>query len=201
MSIIKARSVTAFLHAQSSAVAMLAVACLCAFSAWQWGAVTPDRADVGVCLPSANLWIPFGEASAIANIAANAAVAILIIYINRAFNILRSLTALVATMFLAMQIAVPSELARFNDGTVLAIVMLVCSMLLFSVFDNPEGQRRVFLVFCIIGAVAFRERHICFCSGAAVGLRPDEGLVVAGFPCSASRTYHPGLDNIRLRNR
>ncbi len=40
-----------------------------------------------------------------------------------------------------------------------------------------------------------------FCSGAAVGLRPDEGLVVAGFPCSASRTYHPGLDNIRLRNR
>ncbi len=182
MSIIKARSVTAFLHAQSSAVAMLAVACLCALSAWQWGTVTPDRADVGVCLPSANLWIPFGEASAIANIAANAAVAILIIYINRAFNILRSLTALVATMFLAMQIAVPSELARFNDGTVLAIVMLVCSMLLFSVFDNPEGQRRVFLVFCIIGAVAFsRAAYLFFVPVLLLGCAQMRVLSLRGF--------------------
>lgn len=142
---------------------MLLVVCLCALAAWQWGVVVPDTEDAGVGFPSANMWIPFGPASAIASIAANAAVAVLIIYINRTFNILRSLTALVATTFLAMQTAVPSELACFNDGTVLAIVMLACSMLLFSVYSNPDGQRRIFLVFCLIGAAAFsRAAYLLF---------------------------------------
>ncbi|MDE5940738.1 MAG: hypothetical protein K2H14_01370 [Muribaculaceae bacterium] len=152
---VSARSVTSFFHAQSSTVALLLVACVCTFFAWHYDVVMPDSRNMGVGLESANLWFPFGLPSATLNITANAAIALFIIYINRAFNVLRSLTALVATMFLAMQIAMPRVLCRFNDGSMLALVMLMCAALLFSVFGNRHGQKRIFLAFCLLGWMAF----------------------------------------------
>lgn len=159
---VSARSVTAFFHAQSSTVVMLLFACVCTFFAWHYGAVPTDPRHMGVGLESANLWFPFGLSSATLNLAANAAIALFIIYLNRAFNILRSLTALVATMFLAMQIAIPRVLGRFNDGTVLALVMLLCAGLLFSVFSNPGGQKRIFLAFFLVGLAAFTRMAYLF---------------------------------------
>lgn len=152
---INARSVTMFLHAQSSTAVMFILACVCTFFAWHYEAVMPDFRNLGVGLDSANLWFPFGVTSATFNLTSNAAIALFLIYINRAFNVLRSLTALVATMFLAMQIALPRVLCRFNDGTMLALVMLMCGALLFSVYSNRHGQKRIFLAFCLLGFMAF----------------------------------------------
>lgn len=151
---VNARSITAFFHNQSSTVVMFIMAAVCSFIACQSGIVVPDTDNMGIAFPSANLWLPVGVASAVLNLVGTAAVAVLIIAINREFNVLRSLTALVATMFVAMQLALPEALCYLNDGTLLAVVMLVCTALLFSVFGVGNGRQRLFLLFCVLGAAA-----------------------------------------------
>lgn len=155
---IRDRDVTAFLHAKGATVLMILMAFIgCAF-ARERGAVVPIAGNDGLGFPSANLWIGMGWISAVVNLVLNVAIATLTVYINRAFNVLRSLTALVATMFVAMQIALPTVIGQFYGGTVMALVALMCVMLLFSVFGEGDGQRRVFLIFFLLGAVAFIQK-------------------------------------------
>jgi len=154
---LKDRDITGFLHAKGAMALMMFLACLsCAFAGGH-GAIVPLTDDRGVGFPSANLWLPFGWVSAVVNIAATVLVAVLTVYINRAYNVLRSLTSLVATMFVAMQIAFPSVLGQFYGGTMLALLMMVCVMLLFSVWGDGAGQRRVFLMFFALGGAAFTQ--------------------------------------------
>jgi len=141
---------------------MIILACLCSAFAWEHSSVAPIVGNSGFGLPSANLWIPFGLKSAAVNMGVNVMVALLTVYINRAYNVLRSLTYLVATMFLAMQIALPSVLGQFYGGTLLAFLMLLCVMALFSVYSDEGGRRRVFLVFCILGGAAFTQMAYLF---------------------------------------
>ena len=151
------RDITSFFHAKSSVLVLALLACLSSVLAWDYSAVVPIVGNLGFGLPSANLWLPFNLTSAGINLCLNLGVALLTVYINRAFNVLRSLTSLVATMFLAMQIASPSVLGQFYGGTLLAIVAMLGIMLLFSVFTDPVGQRRVFLIFFLLGGAAFTQ--------------------------------------------
>lgn len=154
---IRDRDITAFLHAKGSTVLAVFLACVsCAF-AWERGAVVQIAGNLGFGFPSANLWLRFDWVSAVANLCVNVLVAGLTVYINRTFNVLRSLTALVATMFMVMQMAFPSVLGQFYGGSLLAVVILMCVMLLFSVFGNALGQRRVFLIFFLLGGAAFTQ--------------------------------------------
>lgn len=149
--------ITAFFHEKGSTILVIFLACVsCAF-AWARGAVAPIAGDLGFGFPSANLWLRFDWVSAVVNLGANVLAALLTVYINRAFNVLRSLTALVATMFMTMQIASPVTLGQFCGGTMLLLLVLLCTMLLFSEFGNENGQRRVFLVFFLTGALAFTQ--------------------------------------------
>ncbi|MDE6528518.1 MAG: hypothetical protein K2L78_05680 [Muribaculaceae bacterium] len=156
------RHITAFFHEKGCTILVAFLACVsCAF-AWDRGAVARITGDLGLGLPSANLWIGFNWVSAVVNLSANVLAALLTVYLNRAFNVLRSLTALVASMFMAMQIASPVTLGQFYGGTVLVLSVLFCTMLLFSEFGNENGQRRVFLVFFLTGTCAFTQTGYLF---------------------------------------
>lgn len=156
------RHITAFFHEKGSTILVTFLACLsCAF-AWERGAVARITGDLGLGLPSANMWLDFNWVSAVVNLSGNLLAALLTVYINRTFNVLRSLTALVGTMFMAMQIASPTTLGQFYGGTILVLLMLFCTMLLFSEFGNGEGQRRVFLVFFLTGSCAFTQTGYLF---------------------------------------
>lgn len=154
---IRDRDVTAFFHAKGATVLAILLACVSCVFARERGAVAPIAGNLGFGLPSVNLWLGAGWISALVNLAANVVVAMFTVYINRAYNVLRSLTSLVATMFVVMQIALPSVLGQFYGGTMLALVAMVCVMLLFSVFGERSGQRRVFLVFFMLGGAAFTQ--------------------------------------------
>lgn len=156
------RHITAFFHEKGSTILVTFLACLSCALAWDRGAVARLTGDLGFGLPSANLWIAFGWVSAVVNLSANVLAALLTVYINRTFNVLRSLTALVATMFMAMQIASPVTLGQFYGGTMLLLLILFCTMLLFSEFGNEEGQRRVFLVFFLTVTCAFTQNGFLF---------------------------------------
>lgn len=154
---IRDRDVTAFLHAKGAMVLAILLACVSCILARERGAVAPITGNLGFGLPSANLWLGTGTVSAVVGLALNVAVAMLTVYINRVFNVLRSLTSLVATMFVVMQIALPSVLGQFYGGTMLTPVVLLCVLLLFSIFGEGRGQRRVFLIFFILGTAAFTQ--------------------------------------------
>ncbi len=156
------RHITAFLHTKGSTILITFLACVSCAIAWEKGAVAHIDGNLGLGLPSANMWLDFNWVSAVVNLSANVFAALLTVYINWAFNVLRSLTALVATMFMAMQIASPTTLGQFYGGTLLLLVILFCTMLLFSEFGNENGQRRVFLVFVLAGACAFTQTGYLF---------------------------------------
>lgn len=125
--------------------------------AWTLGEVIPVSGDMGIGLPPAHSWVPGGIWSLGASLACNFVASLLAISINGRFNILRSLTALVGGMFLVMQMAVPSVMGQFYGGTVLVLLALACTAVLFASFDNRESQRSVFLVFMLISAATFTE--------------------------------------------
>lgn len=151
------KHITSFLHQRGATALMMAVACFCCLFAWQRGSVAPIVGNLGWGLPSANLWFSFGPVSAVMNLAVSLTVALLTVYINRAFNVLRSLTSLVATMFLAMQVALPSLLGQFYGGSMLVLTVMLCVGTLFSVYSDNRGQRSVFLIFCLLGAEALTQ--------------------------------------------
>ncbi len=159
---IRDRHITEFFHAKGATVLIGFLACVSCAVAWERGAVVQIAGNLGFGLPSANLWLGFGWVSAVVNLGVNMLVAMLTVYINREFNVLRSLTSLVATMFLVMQIALPVVLGQFYGGTLLALLMLVCTMLLFSVFGYGDGQRRVFMMFFLLGCAAFTQLAYLF---------------------------------------
>lgn len=136
---------------------MIVLACLCCAFSWTHSAVVPIGGDFGFGLQSANSWLPFGSVSAVVNVAVNVVVALLVVYINRTFNVLRSITYLVATMFLAMQTSMPMVLGQFYGGSLMSLLILLCTMLLFSVYADNMGQRRVYLIFLILGAATMTQ--------------------------------------------
>ena len=151
------KHITSFLHQRGATALMMAVACFCCLFAWQRGAVAPIVGNLGWGLPSANQWFGFGPVSAVMNLAVSLTVALLTVYINRRFNVLRSLTSLVATMFLAMQVALPSLLGQFYGGSMLVLTVMLCVGTLFSVYSDNRGQRPVFLICCLLGAEALTQ--------------------------------------------
>lgn len=151
------KAISNFFHGKSATTLIMVACCCCALVAWQKGAVKQITDYCGLGLPSTNSWIPFGVLSTAVNLGVNLLIALLFVYITRLFNILRSLTDLGGTMFLAMQIALPTVLCQLCEGTLLALVALTCVWLLFAVNGDRHGQREVFLIFFLLTTAAFTQ--------------------------------------------
>lgn len=86
-------------------------------------------------------------------IAANGLIALLLVYLNKTFNVLRCMTMLQSTLFLVMAMATPWQLVTLTGGTVVALVAMACSFILFGEYGNAaECQRRVFLAMLLLSA-------------------------------------------------
>lgn len=131
------KKLTAFLHSRGSAALFGAVMVVAVWMAAPSGE---------------NPWILGGA------LAAYLCAALVMVWMNRVYNILRSLTWLVAGMLLVMLAGTPALAGSLYGGTALMGVMLATAALLFSVFDNPTGQRPVFLSFFLVAALALEWR-------------------------------------------
>lgn len=149
------RDITLLLHSRWGAGMLLALAVAGAIAAYLRQAVVPIWFDLSLGLTPPGKWLPEGLPSLIAGLTANVAIGALTLAINRAFNVLRSLTTLVAGLFFVMQLGLPSLLCQFYSGTLLALVFLTCTALLFSTYGSREGQRNVFLAFFLTSLAAF----------------------------------------------
>lgn len=116
------------------------------------GAVEPFNGDNGLVFPSSNEWTSSPVAGLWINIAVTAAVIVMMIFINKAYNIPRTITLIYATFFAVMQTATPAISSQLFSGTVLLAVISACMMLMFGSFGQSMALRRLFMVFFLLSA-------------------------------------------------
>lgn len=110
-------------------------------TAWSVIGVVPSR-----------LFLPGTFGSLITALALNYLVALTLIFINKRYNFLRSLSLLFAGMFLVMEAALPTLIDTLSGGIVMAGIVMLAMAALFSAFQRPDRTRRVFLAFCLVSA-------------------------------------------------
>ena len=151
------RDLSAFLHTRACAMVMLGVACVLAWVAYAKGGVVPLGGPLGIGLTPAREWLGSPLSSLVASVACTVSMGVLIIYVNRAFNVFRSLTSLVAGLFFIMQTSLPSVMDRFYGGDLMGVMMMICVVLLFSSWSDGGCQRRIFLIFFLIALAGFTD--------------------------------------------
>lgn len=150
----KAADITKAFDSRWIPVVTFAVMVVSALYALSCGTTCYIEGDKGLVFPSANTWISSPETALWLNVAINAAVIVLMISINKVYNIPRTITYSYATFFTVMLTASPTISSQLYSGTLLLAVVSGCMMLMFSSFAQPMSLRRVFLVFLLLSAGA-----------------------------------------------
>lgn len=148
------------MHSTAAAVIMIAVAALYVLATGGLSNILPPQGDQGICLPSAASWPMPRWVGAVVNIALNALIMVMMVVVNKAYNVLRAVTKLQIGLFAIMQAAVPRDLVTLNSGTLVALAVIVCIFLMFSCYGNSWRVRRVFLAFLILSLGAATQ--YCF---------------------------------------
>lgn len=149
--------VTRFLHSRVlmiiMAVAMVSVAVLTN------GAIPAinNVVDHGVLFASTTQWISVDSISKWVNIGMIMVIALLMMALNRRYNLLRATTLLDTSLFLLMYMSMPWLLCRFNAGTLLCLSLLICLLLLYSTYQTPVKRERIFLIFFILSALTMTQ--------------------------------------------
>ena len=154
---LRARDITLFLHNRYGVAFFMLLAVVAVIYALTAGIVTPLQGDNGLVVTSPNNWLQPGAASSVLSIVMNVAVALSAISLNKQYNTMRSLSMLVASVFMVMQLASPAVLGLFNGSGVLAVGLSLITMLLFSVFSDVSSTRRMFLIFFLLASFSLFE--------------------------------------------
>lgn len=146
----KEQEVTRFVQSRNAFFIVLCVSFAAAILAFYSGKVIPVSGNDGFGLPSFNEWISNPEMSLYVGLGICALQSFLLVYINRRFNLLKTVSPMFAGAFLVMQCGLPSVLGQVSDGSLLCLLVLLAIIPLFSVFQRPQRTRSIYLVFCII---------------------------------------------------
>ena len=112
-------------------------------SAWMTWRALPSLTPSG--------WLGFmPELSWGVNFAVLSATAWAMIAINRQFNILRTLSVFFAAYFLFITCSTPFMSCFAGTSSVLAACMIFCMWILFTLYNEPHINRRIFLIFAIL---------------------------------------------------
>lgn len=147
-------SLYTFFHSRVSTTiaALLSVAAVVAFCLLaSWVYPVSEGAIVAKWSLSA-LSADMGVYAAAASTAVAISIALLLGYLNKAYNLLRGYTMLQNAVFLSMMVATPVLLATFNAGVCVCIAVVLCCMLMYSSYGRTGSQRQVFTVFLLLSA-------------------------------------------------
>lgn len=100
----------------------------------------------------ASEWIHDKPLQLLGGIVLAVATSLLLVGVNKQYNVVRGLSLLYAALYLVFTAATPVIMANLSGGAVMAVVWLVSLIPLFSSFQNPLATRRVFITFCIVSA-------------------------------------------------
>lgn len=116
-----------------------------------------------VALPSPSSWLhAMPEMSFVANIAVLVAVAALMITLNRQFNLLRTMSIFFVAFFMFATCATPGVACALSGSSLLALVVMACVWLMFSIYAVRVSSRRIFLTFTLLSAGALVDYAFLF---------------------------------------
>lgn len=141
---------TYFVHSRGFALITGLLALVLSYVFFSQGDVAAISGDHGFALLSANEWISGPGANALSSLVANALVVAGMALCGKLYNVLRTMTMLPVSLFLALQIATPDLFLLFYTGTVLCVLVPACQLLLYSCYRAPDRTRRVFLIFTLL---------------------------------------------------
>lgn len=151
-----------FLHSRFGTMLMMAIAIVATIVSYCTGNIADIPGDTGTWLPSADDWLPVGGASLVINLVLNVFIAVMLILLNKRFNILRSASDLFAGLFLILQMALPSFIGQFYGGTLLCVVVLFLTFKLYMAFNRPYPLQPIFLIFFLLTMGAMSQYAYLF---------------------------------------
>lgn len=152
------------MHSRQLLVTMIAVAIVAAQMVTASGVNgEPDEGGLSSWLASAMGNPALGRYIATGiSLTCMAGVAVTLVMICKTYNPQRSMSMLWGTMYVAMLLAEPSVLETADDGTLMAVMYAVITVLLFSVYGAEWETRRVFLIFFLLSAGALLQYAFIF---------------------------------------
>lgn len=136
---------------------MMLAAFILGWIAYADGEVAQIGGPLGIGLRPAREWTGTPASSLFASFACNIAMGVLMLYISRVFNIMRSMTTLGIGLFFIMQTSLPSVMDRFYGGDLAGVLLLMCTVLLFGTFNDSSSQRSIYLIFFLLTLAAFTD--------------------------------------------
>ncbi len=153
----KEKDISRFLRSRGGSLLIgavgLAGACAAALCGWITD-VKAAAADFGGLLVHSGLPSMTAELSLALSAVAMVAVAVMMVLVNRTFNLLRTSSVLLGGLYLLMQCSVSEVSARFVPGTALALLALTVIALLYSCYQRPDRTQTVFLAFFLCTAAS-----------------------------------------------
>ena len=159
--IIKESDISRFLHSRVALAIIAIIAFIATNSAFSSGNITPILDDKGLGLTPINRWLEPGRFSVTVSMLLNIGIALLMIYLNKAFNILRNPTILFAGLFLVLQLPLTTLTGQLYGGTVLCAVILLCAFFLFSTYNSPNPWA-IFTISAILSFGTFYQYAFMF---------------------------------------
>lgn len=142
---------TRFLRSQGSAVLMALAALFMICRAFSSGIVNDISDFRTIAFSTPGAWFGSGVFSLWMSILSLVLVAVLLAYINRRYNILRSASFFFCAYFLFTVACIPFEAVRFTGANLLALTLMGATWVLFSIYNRRISSRRVFIVFFLLG--------------------------------------------------
>lgn len=137
-----ARDITRILHSRTACNSIVVVAMVAIMTAWFAGAPSLVGEEYAG-----------GWHGLLLGLVSSALTAVILQLINKRFNMVRHDTALTPALFMTMIMSLPPLGYSFGVGNVLALIMTVGALMLFTTYADPAMRRRIFLLFCIVSAL------------------------------------------------
>lgn len=142
---------TRIIRSRGIAVLISLAAIFMTVQAFAFGKIQPLTDFRTIAFPAPAEWIGNPWISMWANIILIGATALLMILINRQFNLLRTTSAFFAAYFTLTMACVPTVAGQLTASSFLALIVFAGVWLMFSIYNVRASSRRVFLVFFLIG--------------------------------------------------
>lgn len=159
----KSELITHAMHARGALVLAALIAIAGAFAAYSSVSV-PTMSAQGFVSPWSGEWNLIPAIGCGIEAALIVLIVVLINYLNKAYNLMRSTSKLQCTLFIVITSATPSLLIELCPGTVLCAVVLLCIAILYFVhISGIIDRRKIFLVFAILsGCTAFDAAYLVY---------------------------------------
>lgn len=132
------------------AIAIVSAIALCVVAFVTYSKVLVPEFSSGLVFPNKGKWIGDPTLSLVVNLVGILIISLVMRVLNHTYNFIHSTTWIYVSAFLLLELSQPHIIVGFFPGTLLALVLLILTYVLFSNYHVLRSQRSIFATFAII---------------------------------------------------